>query len=63
MLELQPLRFQAGWEVIHNFFTEYDPILHGEGDAIELCEDQLQLKNQKAALVIDLGWDPNYAIG
>lgn len=54
--ELQPLRIQAGWEVVFNDFTEYDILLHGENDISELHEDLLQLYNSRFNLTIDLGW-------
>ncbi|MCI8649144.1 MAG: hypothetical protein HFG20_03415 [Anaerotruncus sp.] len=58
--ELQPIRLQAGWRIEWNNFSEYDMDLHGKEDAIELNEDLLQLCNDKAKLVIDLGWYPSF---
>lgn len=58
--ELQPLRIQAGWKVEYNNFTEYDIDEHDESDLHELNEDLLRLYNEKANLVIDLGWYPAY---
>lgn len=43
-----------------NNFTEYDMPVHGKHDCFELHEDLLQLLNEKANLVIDLGWYPSY---
>lgn len=60
MYELQPLRLQAGWKIEFNNFTEYDMPVHGKHDCFELHEDLLQLLNEKANLVIDLGWYPSY---
>lgn len=59
MYELQPLRLQAGWKIEFNNFTEYDMPIHGKNDRCELHEDLLQLINEKANLVIDLGWYPS----
>ena len=53
--ELQPLRIQAGWKIQYNSFTEYDIEIHGLNDLLELNEDLLQLYNEKANLIIDLG--------
>lgn len=60
MYELQPLRVQAGWKIEFNDFTEYDIAIHGRHDCFELHEDLLQLLNEQARLVIDLGWYPSY---
>lgn len=60
MYELQPLRLQTGWKIEFNNFTEYDMAVYGKHDCYELHEDLLQLLNEKANLVIDLGWYPNY---
>lgn len=60
MYELQPLRIQTGWRIELNSFTEYDMDIHGKHDCFELHEDLLQLFNEKANLVIDLGWYPSY---
>ena len=60
--ELQPLRVQAGWKIEFNNFTEYDIDIHGEKDSFELHEDLLRLSNEKANLIIDLGWYPSYDI-
>lgn len=62
MYELQPLRLQAGWKIEFNDFTEYDMAVHGKHDSFELHEDLLQLMNEKANLVIDLGWYPSYDV-
>ena len=56
---LQPLRLHAGWSVVFHDFTEYDPERAGEGDAFCLHEDLLQLRHERAGLVIDLGWYPD----
>ncbi|MBD5524929.1 MAG: hypothetical protein HDR04_11045 [Lachnospiraceae bacterium] len=60
--ELQPLRIQAEWKIEFNNFTEYDIDEHGENDSFELHEDLLRLYNEKANLIIDLGWYPSYDI-
>ena len=60
--ELQPLRIQAGWKIEYNNFTEYDVGIHGSNDLFELNEDLLRLHNEKANLIIDLGWYPNHDI-
>ncbi len=60
--ELQPLRIQAGWKIEYNHFTEYDINIHNKKDLFELHEDLLQLYNEKANLLIDLGWYPSYDI-
>lgn len=60
--ELQPLRIPAGWKVEFNNFSEYDMNEHGEKDSFELNEDLLQLYNEKANLMIDLGWYPAHDI-
>ena len=60
--ELQPLRIQAGWKIQYNSFTEYDIEIHGLNDLLELNEDLLQLYNEKANLIIDLGWYPSHSI-
>ncbi len=60
MYELQPLRLQAGWSIECNSFTEYDIAVHGKQDCHELHEDLLQLLNEQANLIIDLGWYPSY---
>ena len=60
--ELQPLRIQAGWKIQYNNFTEYDINIHNKQDSFELHEDLLQLHNEKANLIIDLGWYPSYDI-
>lgn len=60
--ELQPLRIQGGWKVEYNSFTEYDIEKHGESDLFELNEDLLRLYNEKANLMIDLGWYPAYDV-
>ena len=60
--ELQPLRIQAGWKIQYNSFTEYDIEIHGLNDLLELNEDLLQLYNEKANLIIDLGWYPSHNI-
>ena len=60
--ELQPLRIQAGWKIEYNNFTEYDIDIHGLNDLFELNEDLLQLHNEKANLIIDLGWYPSHDI-
>lgn len=57
--ELQPLRLQGGWKIEFNDFTEYDMSIHGEADTFELREDLLQLLNEKANMIIDLGWYPS----
>ncbi|MBR1703542.1 MAG: hypothetical protein IJ716_16625 [Lachnospiraceae bacterium] len=54
--ELQPLRIFAGWTVVYNQFSEYDPETDGDQYAYELVEDLLQLENRN--LLIDLGWYP-----
>lgn len=53
---LQPLRIPAGWQVLHNTFSEYDPAVDSLEYADELCEDLLQVQNHN--LLIDLGWYP-----
>lgn len=58
--ELQPLRLQQGWKIEYNNFSEYDMSIHGKNDSWELHEDLLQLYNEKADLLIDLGWYPAY---
>lgn len=60
--ELQPLRIQAGWKIEYNNFTEYDMDIHGSKDLFELNEDLLRLCNEKANLIIDLGWYPSHDI-
>lgn len=60
--ELQPLRLTSGWKIEFNSFTEYDVIKYGEEDSFELCEDLLQLYNEKSNLIIDLGWYQNFDI-
>lgn len=60
--ELQPLRIQGGWKVEYNNFTEYDIDEHGESDSHELNEDLLRLYNERANLVIDLGWYPAHDV-
>ncbi len=60
--ELQPLRIQAGWKVEYNNFTEYDMEEDGGNDWLEWNEDLLRLYNEKANLIIDLGWYPAYHI-
>ena len=60
MYELQQLRIQSGWKIEFNNFTEYDLSIHGKYDCYELNEDLLQLVNEKANLIIDLGWYPNF---
>ena len=57
--ELQPLRIQAGWKVEYNNFTEYDMEEDGGNDWLEWNEDLLRLYNEKANLIIDLGWYPD----
>ena len=54
--DLQPLRIQAGWKVVYNYFSEYDLSIHGEEYDYELNEDLLQIENGN--LLIDLGWYP-----
>lgn len=60
MYKLQPLRLQTGWKIEFNNFTEYDMTIHGKHDCYKLHEDLLQLLNEKANLIIDLGWYPSY---
>ena len=59
---LQPLRISDGWEVCFNQFSEYDPSVDGESHTEELTQDLLQLRNEKAGLMIDLGWYPEMDI-
>ena len=60
MYKLQQLRIQSGWKIEFNTFSEYDLSIHGNLDCYELNEDLLQLVNEKANLVIDLGWYPSF---
>ena len=60
MYELQPLRVKRGWRIEWNNFKEYDIGVHSKDDRYELHEDLLQLFNEKANLIIDLGWYPSH---
>lgn len=57
--KLQPLRLQTGWKIEFNNFTEYDINIHSKEHSFELCEDLLQIYNEKSGLIIDLGWYPS----
>lgn len=59
---LQPLRISDGWTVCSNQFSEYDPVTDGQAHTEELMQDLLQLRNEKAGLMIDLGWYPEMDI-
>lgn len=47
---------------VPNRKQSYDIDIHGSNDLFELNEDLLQLHNEKANLIIDLGWYPDHDI-
>ena len=54
---LQPLRIPAGWAVLYHDLREIDPSPEAFAGSW-LREDLLQLKNDRADVLVDVGWYP-----